>query len=67
MESELFSVLPKYKEAPYGNYELLENSGKRLGADANDDVICFLMVEKFIWQEAEALYGVSVWKRSSSL
>lgn len=65
VESELFSVLPKYKEAPYGNYELLENSGKRLGADANDDAICFLMVEKNLYGKKpknymESQYGNEV-------
>lgn len=65
VESELFSVLPKYKEAPYGNYELLENSGKRLCADANDDVICFLMVEKNLYGKKpknymESQYGNEV-------
>lgn len=56
VESELFSVLPKYKEAQYGNYELLENSGKRLGADANDEVICFLMVEKNLYGKKPKKY-----------
>lgn len=65
VDKELFSVMPAYKEAPGGNYELLKNSGKRLAVDVDEDAIYVLMIEKNLYGKApknymESQYGNEV-------